>query len=413
MATPLRALPRNTRRAELAQRVGQRAQARPHTPTPPPAVVRARDAASTILEIKSTISPPPPRVPRLLLLAVAMVGLIALVGVRHVRSGAPAFSTSSSLLSWRPLAASYDELRTDPFFDRVLGDADAPAANKPADNAQPSDLIELRRDGHVPVPGGILVFPSSFKPQRGEPYDLYIHFHGNTAVVKESIDVAQINAAVVIINFGIGSAPYEEYYNVPGTYEELLDAVNVGLTRRGVPHPRLGRVALSAWSAGYGSIATIHSLRRGREDLDAILVFDGIHAGWEGDVLNPRQMKPFVDLAKRAAFGGEIYFGMTHSAIDPMTYAGTEVTAKHLVKQVGATMEPRDAAQDAPAYVSLESMKGAVSKKLEKTMMPTNEARKLNFRVLGYEGETKEHHMAHLFQMSATLLPDLRARWAR
>lgn len=410
MATPLRALPRNTRRAELAQRVGQRAQLRPITPTPPPAVVRVREMPSAVLEFESTISPPP-RVPRLLLLAFALLGVVTLFGIQRSRAGAPLFSTSSSLLSLRPLSASYEELRSDPLFERILGHEDAPAAS-PAQRPSTTDEVELRRDGHVPVPGGILVFPSSFHPKKDQPYDLFIHFHGNTAVVKESIEVAQIDAAVVIINLGIGSAPYEEYYGVPGTYEELLDAVNVGLARRGVLDPKLGRVALSAWSAGYGSIATIETLRRGREDLDAILVFDGIHAGWEGTALNPRQMKPFVDLAKRAAFGGDIYFGMTHSAIDPVTYAGTEVTAKHLVKQVGATMEPRDE-DDAPNYVTLESMKGAVSKKLEKTMRPTNEARKLNFRVLGYEGETKEHHMAHLFQMSATLLPDLRARWAR
>jgi hypothetical protein len=56
-------------------------------------------------------------------------------------------------------------------------------------------------------------------------------------------------------------------------------------------------------------------------------------------------------------------------------------------------------------------MKGAVSKRLEKRMEPTSEARKGSLHVVGYRGDTKEHHMAHLFQMGATLLPELVARW--
>lgn len=430
MATPLRALPRNTRRAELAQRVGQRAQPRQlslataqgprhksttSTPTPPPAVVRARsngessrdDLDAAGLTLVDVAVAPPPILPRVVLLAFAVIGLFTLVGLYRTRAGTPIFSSASSLLTLRPLSTPRE-----PFFDGLLGEPARAALDRDIEtNAH--GLVALRREGHVPVPGGILVFPSSFTPRVGEPYDLVIHFHGNTAVVKESLEVAKIDAALVIVNLGIGSAPYEEYYGVPGTYEELLDAVDAGLARRGVPNPKLGRVALSAWSAGYGSIATIQSVRRGRDDLDAVLIFDGIHAGWEGGALNPRQMKPFVDLAKRAANGGDVYFGMTHSAIDPVAYASTEATAKHLVKQVGATMVDKDPTLDAPTYVRLESMKGAVSTKLEKRMEPTNEARKLAFHVLGYEGETKEHHMAHLFQMSATLLPELRERWAR
>ena len=123
-----------------------------------------------------------------------------------------------------------------------------------------------------------------------------------------------------------------------------------------------------------------------------------------------RQLKPFADAAERAK-NGEIYFGITHSAIDPKTYASTSATADYLVNSVGASWVARDAQKDAPNYLRLESMKGAVPPRLEKTMEPTREARIGSFHVLGYRGETKEHHMAHLFQMGATLLPELVARW--
>jgi len=34
-----------------------------------------------------------------------------------------------------------------------------------------------------------------------------------------------------------------------------------------------------------------------------------------------------------------------------------------------------------------------------------------SFRIRGYRGNTRGHHMAHLFQMGATVLPELAQRW--
>ena len=91
----------------------------------------------------------------------------------------------------------------------------------------------------------------------------------------------------------------------------------------------------------------------------------------------------------------------------------TTATADYLLNAVGGSWTKRDAQEDAPQYLRLESMKGAVAPRLEKTMEPTREARVGSFHLLGYRGDTKEHHMAHLFQMGATLLPELVARWRR
>lgn len=286
--------------------------------------------------------------------------------------------------------------------ERPAGD-DTPAPETPK--------ADIRRDGHVSVPGGILVFPSTFHPAEDGTYDLLIHFHGNTSVVRESAEVAGLNAAVAIINLGIGSAPYEEYYTVGGTYEELLEAVDQGLRQRGLKNATRGRVALSAWSAGYGAISSIMVSRRGVDDLDAVLILDGIHGSLEDGKLNPLQMRPFSRVAEKAA-KGEMYFGITHSEIDPIAYAGTKITADYLINAAGAERHTLDPELDAPKYLSLESMKGAVSKRLEKSMVPVSEARIGTMHVTGYRGETKEHHMAHLFQMGATLLPELVARWS-
>ena len=348
-----------------------------------------------------------------------LVAAIAFVITRST-TGVPLFATSGdlrgfvALLGNAPksvsgaLAFSLDGSKASPSPDDE-SDIDAEATDE--GQAAPAGHA-LKRDGHVGIPGGILVLPSSFEPDADGAYDLLIHFHGNTAVVKESAEVAHLNAAVAMVNLGVGSLPYEEFYAVPGTYEDLLASVNRGLESRGVVGAHLRRVALSGWSAGYGSISTILQVRKKTDDLDAVLIFDGIHCGWEGGALNARQMKPFVDIAEKAA-RGEMFFGITHSAIDPRLYASTTATSSYLLDAVGAKRETRDPERDQPRYLELESMNGAISKKLVKHMEPTSEARKGTFHVIGYRGETPEHHMEHLFQMGSTLLPELVQRWSQ
>jgi hypothetical protein len=152
--------------------------------------------------------------------------------------------------------------------------------------------------------------------------------------------------------------------------------------------------------------------RKASEVADAVMIYDGIHSGFENGEIKARQMKPFVDAAQLAV-RGEIFFGMTHSEIDPIAYAGTTATANYLIAAVGAERRPLDPVRDAPLHLDLESMKGAVSKSREIALVPTSEARKGNFWVVGYRGDTKEAHMAHLFQMGSTLLPVLVKRWSR
>lgn len=412
-----RDLPRNVRRAALAERLAERrgsSQGSPGdgglgSPTPPPVSVEPRPAAGPRSAERPALAAPPapePRTSRALLLGLLALALLALGAIGRATEGMPLIANAST----RAALGAVDGLLRGQKLPSAFGAAWA-AEPEPTEPPAPA-ASPLRRDGHVSVPGGIVVFPSSFTPDEDGSYDLYVHFHGNTAVVRESAEVAKLDAAVAIINLGIGSAPYEEFYAVPGTYEELLDSVKSALERRGVEHPQLRRVALGGWSAGYGAISTILQVQKKRELLDAVLVLDGIHCGWEAGELNRRQLRPF-DLAAERAAAGEIYFGITHSEIDPKTYASTSSTAEHIVGAAGARFETRDPERDAPGYLSLESMKGAVAKKLEKQMEPYREARRGELHVVGYRGETKEHHMAHLFQMGATLLPELVERWSK
>ena len=161
-------------------------------------------------------------------------------------------------------------------------------------------------------------------------------------------------------------------------------------------------------------ISTILEQRKGKDPLDAILVMDGIHTGFVGGdpaVLNAMNIAPFLNAARSAA-SEQLLFTITHSAVEPVGYASTTATANLLIDAVKGHREPVDPS-DAPEHVKLLAAEGAVSKKLEKRMEPETEVRVGDFHVRGYRGNTPEHHMAHLLQMAATVLPELAARWAR
>ncbi|WP_437734796.1 hypothetical protein [Sorangium sp. So ce1335] len=271
----------------------------------------------------------------------------------------------------------------------------------------------IRHDGYASIRGGVLFTPESFKPT-GSSYDLVLHFHGNTQLVRESAEVAGLNAAVAVINLGIGSGAYEELYAQPGMYESLLADIDRAVAQRGLPTPRLRRVALSSWSAGYGAVAKILELRRGVDNLDAILVTDGIHCGFAPEQpsgLNTLQLASFARAAQRAA-EGQILFTITHSEIDPVTYASSSATASYLLGAAAGYPVERTIALDAPPHLRLRAAEGAVSKKLEKQMIPTTEAHVGELHVRGFRGNTPEHHMAHLLQMASTVLPELVERWS-
>ncbi|MEQ9323985.1 MAG: hypothetical protein RIF41_32775, partial [Polyangiaceae bacterium] len=272
-------------------------------------------------------------------------------------------------------------------------------------------------EGHVPIEGGVLHLPKTFEPTGGG-YDLIVHFHGDVAIVKESVEHAGLNAALAIINVGIRSGPYRKAYQAAGAYESLLEQVRIGLKRKGVREPELRRLALTSWSAGYGAIESILEHRvspdADADPLDAIISLDGVHAGFQdGDAerINERSLMAYIQAAK-AATEGQLMVSLTHSDIDPGAYAGTRRSQLYLLEQLGihVTKQPM---LPLPEHLSLVAARGAVASGKEKKMVPTSDTRVGMLRVQGFEGNTREDHAAHLTQMAAVALPDLRARWSK
>jgi hypothetical protein len=301
---------------------------------------------------------------------------------------------------------------SEPSVELRRGDVAAEGEREEEHGAEPAERADaaIRFKGYAHLPGGVLYVPRTFSSEDGA-YDLLLHFHGNTGVVVESAEHAKLNAIVAVINLGTGSGPYETAYASPGLYEALLDRIERAVAERGLAHGRLRRVALSSWSAGYGALSSIFEWRTGRDPLDAILVLDGIHCGFFGHEtkrMKSQNLTPFVKAAREAA-DGRFLFSITHSDVEPTAYASSSATADFLLEAVDGHRNP---ALDPPEHVELRAAVGAVSKKLEKRMEPESEAIVGGFHVRGYRGNTAEHHMAHLLQMAATVLPELRERWS-
>jgi hypothetical protein len=290
--------------------------------------------------------------------------------------------------------------------------ADEPIVT-PSEAAPARADAALVREHRSPIAGGLLTILPSFRSQDGA-YDLVLHFHGNTDLVEESFATSGLDAVLVTLNLGNGSGVYEERFANALMLPDVLDRVNTTLEKRGLAHARLGRLALTAWSAGYGAVLDVLAQRSLADKVDAVVLLDGIHAGYkpQSHELETLKIAPFVQFAKEAAAGKKL-FSITHSEITPIgNYAGTRETTDALLSAIGMSRAPLGAA-DPVNTPPLRSIEGVIAKKRLIALNPVTEASAGGLHVRGYAGDQPEHHIAHLVQMSVTALPDLVAWWRR
>jgi hypothetical protein len=267
----------------------------------------------------------------------------------------------------------------------------------------------LSREHRSPIAGGLLMIPPAFRSLDGA-YDLVIHFHGNTDLVEESFVTSGIGAVLVTMNHGNGSGVYEDRYANPLVLSDVLDRVQATLEKRGLEHAKLRRLALTAWSAGYGAVLEILTRPALAEKVDAVILLDGIHVGYRAGTSEPQldRLMPFERFAREAMEGKKL-FTITHSDITPVGhYAGTRETTDALLRSIGVD---RQSGGEAPAMPALHSIEGVIARKKIVKLVPETFVAKGELRVRGYAGDQPEDHMAHLIHMTTAALPDLAARW--
>jgi hypothetical protein len=229
-----------------------------------------------------------------------------------------------------------------------------------------------------------------------QPYNLLVHFHGAPAVMEPAFERSGIAGALIIYNLGTGSGAYESPYSDAASYDRMLDSVRVAVRELCPSAAGPSRVALSGWSAGYGAIYHIIDRVKDAARVDAVLLADGMHVGFEPlgfRKVNAAAMAPYTLFADEALAGKKL-FAVTHSSIQT-PYASTTETAEFLLDAEGLAVDRTEAPGPRP------------------DMKLTSRADHEGFHMRGFAGDDKAAHCDHLFAFGDLLLPLLKQRWEK
>lgn len=279
----------------------------------------------------------------------------------------------------------------------------APPMTQPVARAQnPSPMVERARRHERVQPGqppGIAFTIDSVLPRpvdvfipdgsvvgSGVPDErtLLVHLFGASYVPMRAVASATGRYVLAVVNLGGGSAAYERPLSDSAAWATLLRRVRDETAARTSGRVRVGRVIVSAFSAGYGGVRALLSDERTGEAIDAVILLDGLHTSYvpegtvlaEGGALDTAKLVPFLRFARRAA-AGEASLLITHSEIFPGTFASTTETADWLIAALGLSRTP-----------VLAWGPGG--------MQQISEVRRGGLTILGFAGNTGPDHIDHL-----------------
>jgi hypothetical protein len=281
-------------------------------------------------------------------------------------------------------------------------------ALKPSEKSQTQKTVE-ERGGVNPCnsddPGFGVYEPWNRAPTHGQmliparggikdgKFDVVVHFHGHDPARKEFVRVMD-GVVLVGITLGIGSGVYTESFAAPGSFQKLIESVEAEVAKkRGLESAHARKIAVASWSAGYGAVEQILRQKWGKEHVDAVILLDSLHAGYDPDgSLNDKQLEPFVEFAKRAKAGKRFMY-MSHSSIIPPDYASTTETASYVVHKLGAKYK-------------------AAKKRKDRWGLELNHKFDAgNFHVRGFDGNDKMDHCAHIGLLKDVLKTHIKPRW--
>ena len=240
----------------------------------------------------------------------------------------------------------------------------------------------------------VLYIPTWFAPKAGG-YDLIVHFHGLSEIQEANIEQAQLNVAVVSVNLGAGTDPYSKPFGKKDIFASLMEEAQSEIEQSGrAPNAKMRRLALSAWSAGYVSVAGVMKDPSVAEKVDAILLADGFFTAFTNvkrRTVNEAGIKPMAIYAE-AASRDEKLFAITHTTIPTGDFPSVQECVAKLLEMTSLAKTPS-------ANVGPREMREVYV------------VDKGSFHVRGYEGVTAKDHVKQIRAMGETLYPFLKARW--
>ena len=251
-------------------------------------------------------------------------------------------------------------------------------AQSPA--ATPGQRVDLGGEATAFIPEG-------YRPRDGA-VDLLVHLHGAPTAIEPALARFPGSAVLVEVNRKGLSKAYSVPFADRVLFPRLIDGAVRAVQDRepGRPPLRVGRVAVSSFSAGFGGVRELLKVPEHFAKIDVLVMADSIYAGYEGDPaarkVDPALMAGFRAFAVAAA-NGEKSFILTHSAQVPEGYASTTETADDLLRAVAGTATP----------ARVDRGEGWVQ---------TRSFSRGNFVLMGFEGVGPEDHMRHLRRIGET-----------
>lgn len=243
----------------------------------------------------------------------------------------------------------------------------------------PGHRVEL-----MGIEGAALFVPEGYRPAASGVVDVILHLHGARPVLERALVDARWPGVLITFNRKGLSRVYAEPFSDPVMFPRLLDAARAALKNlRIADDPRIGRVVVSSFSAGFGGVRALLKIPEHFARIDGLIMADSIYCGYKGDPkerrIDPELMEGFRHFAIEAAAGRKTFL-LTHSALVPDGYASTAETADFLIRAVGGTAEPR----------RVEWVEGWTQ---------TRAFSRGQFVVLGFDGTQGADHMNHLRQI--------------
>jgi hypothetical protein len=227
-------------------------------------------------------------------------------------------------------------------------------------------------------------------------FDVLVHFHGGDPIRKTLVQVTR-GLTLVLVDRGTGGGGYSRAMSSPAAYPALRRSIEGALKRHcRDERAHIRHLALSSWSAG--SVAINKVLAQDQDAIDAVIVLDGLHAGYKPGVprfpalsnLNVAFIQPAIDLSRRA-LRGETTFVLTHSDVDPGTYPSTRITADLLLHELGLKRASVNPGTDRFGQTSAVDEKG--------------------LHVWGFRGREEMAHCSHIRHIARIATEILEPAW--
>jgi len=232
----------------------------------------------------------------------------------------------------------------------------------------------------LPLSKGELYIPASFAPE-GNTFDMVVHMHGSPQTAEENLYKSGVNAVLVAFHIQGFSSVYREYFSDQTKFGALLQEAQAKLKEKYPDKtPEIGYLCMTAFSAGYAGIREILKDQKYYDRIDAIFLADALHSNYvKGKHVDSDQMKNFLRFGMDAAEGKKRFI-MSHSRVEPGSYASTTECADYLTSGVGALCEQ-------------------VSQKNELGMEMESKCEKGKFTIYGFKGDSAKDHMNHFYSM--------------